>query len=372
MNAYFESVELKFWPDEARFQAANRLYQGVPTLAITRGGRFFAGWCSGGNGEPRIENFNVLCYSDDRGKTWGDKPMLAIESDKEKLLHVYDVQLWVDEKNTLHIVWVQEDARLARPDDKVNGTPDNPMPNREGYVFEDHLHSCWEILCEEPDAEKLVFTEPKRKFYGFLRCKPLVTESGKTFCFAYDQLDDRYGFNVSTDGGMTWKRKKGGRKLLSPFDEAMAYQLRDGSIRMLARSLGGYLAESWSYDDGENWTDGVYSDIVSPSSRFYVSRTPSGKMLLAVNDDKNEERCRMSIKLSDDDGKTWPWSVCIDEREDVSYPDIDFYDGKIYMVYDHGRTIDNEILFVVTTEEDIMNGVVPEVQILSKPGVTKV
>lgn len=371
MNAHFESVKLRFGATEHRFQSEGRLYQGVPTIAATKGGRLFAAWCSGGNAEPRIENFDILYYSDDDGNTWCDKPVVVIESDKTQMIHAFDVQIWVDPENALHVVWVQEDARLKKPGEKLKWTPDNPVAQGESYVFEDFLHCSWEIVCHDPDADTLVFTEPKRKFFGFLRCKPLVTESGKIFCFAYDQLDDRYGYNVSADGGVKWIRKKGGRKLLTPFDEGMGYQLSDGSIRVLYRCEGGALGESWSYDDGENWTDGALSDIVSPSSRFYVSRTPSGRVIVAVNDHPTD-RCRMTVKLSDDDGKTWPWVLCVDERDDLSYPDIDFVGDKIYMVYDRGRRTHNEILMAEFTEQDIINGSKPQIRILSKPGVTPV
>ena len=150
----------------------------------------------------------------------------------------------------------------------------------------------------------------------------------------------------------------------------MAYQLEDGTIRMLARCEGGELAESYSYDDGKSWTDGKLSGIVSPSSRFYVSRTPTGRVLLVLND--APVRRNMTVKLSEDDGKTWKYSLSIDERADVSYPEADFYDGKIYVTYDCGRKTDNEILLVTLTEDDIINGVRPEVKIVSKPGVTEV
>ena len=370
MNAQFESVALRFSAEEARFQSAGRLYQGVPTVAATKGGRLFVGWCSGGNGEPRIENFDIVYYSDDGGDTWCKFPLVVIESDRERMIHAFDIQLWVDRKNALHIMWVQEDARLRRPGEVTKWTPENPIAGGEGYIFEDFLHCMWEIVCEDPDAETLVFSEPRHLFKGFLRCKPLETESGKIFAFAYDQLDDRYGFNVCEDG-VKWKRRKGGRKYLTPFDEGMAYQLWDGSIRMLARCEGGALAETWSYDDGENWTDGAISDITSPSSRFYVSRTPGGRVIVACNDHE-KSRCRMTVKLSDDDGKTWPWSLCVDERGDISYPDIDFIDDKIYLVYDRGRRTENEILMAVFTEEDIIKGNRPQVRILSKPGVTEI
>lgn len=63
----------------------------------------------------------------------------------------------------------------------------------------------------------------------------------------------------------------------------------------------------------------------------------------------------MTVYLSKDDGKTWKYKKCIDSRLGTSYPDVDFYDGRIYMVYDYGRGGANEILLLSFTEADIMD-----------------
>ena len=74
--------------------------------------------------------------------------------------------------------------------------------------------------------------------------------------------------------------------------------------------------------------------------------------------------------LSDDDGKSWQYKRCIDERESLSYPDVDFHDGRIYLVYDRERSGEGsarEILFASFTEEDIISGGEIEVTVISKP-----
>ena len=62
------------------------------------------------------------------------------------------------------------------------------------------------------------------------------------------------------------------------------------------------------------------------------------------------------------------YKKCIDQRIHVSYPDVDFYNGKIYLIHDHDRVGCKEILFYSFTEEDIKN---PDTditsQIISKP-----
>jgi len=241
----------------------------------------------------------------------------------------------------------------------------------EGYVFDDFTHATWEMVCDNPDANEIKFGEPRYVFDGFMRCKPLFLSSGEWVAFAYDQLSDRHAYNVSYDKGKTWTRMHGGKKLLTPFDEGMAYEMEDGAVRLFVRNELGEIGEAYSYDKCKTWTDTVLSGIPSPSTRFYVSRTPSGRILL-VHNDHNKSRTNMTVKLSEDDGKTWKYSVCLDCRGDLSYPDADFFGGKIYLTFDRERRGAMEILFTKFTEEDIIAGVKPEITIISKPGLTEI
>ena len=138
---------------------------------------------------------------------------------------------------------------------------------------------------------------------------------------------------------------------------------------MLARTLRtlGYLAESISTDGGETWSEAKLSDIKSPGSRFFVSRLESGRILL-VNNDSSETRSNMTIYLSEDDGESWKYKRVIDTRNSISYPDCDFYGGRIYLTYDFERCGAREILFTSFTEEDVMDPDRPiNTKVVSKP-----
>jgi len=61
--------------------------------------------------------------------------------------------------------------------------------------------------------------------------------------------------------------------------------------------------------------------------------------------------------LSEDDGKTWPHKLLLDERKNVSYPDsVEDEDGNIYAIYDRSRGAEKEILMARFREEDIIAG----------------
>ncbi len=364
-NAKEIACDLLINSKEERFAESIRQFQGCPTIAVTKGGRIFVGWYSGGTREPHIDNYNVLVYSDDSGKTWSD-PVLVIPSSRENLVHALDIQLWMSPEGKLHIYWVQNNV-LPEDAPKPELKPNQPYVFVEGYQFCDFLHAEWLAVCDNPDADELVFSKPRYLDVGFLRCKPLVLENGRWINFNYDQEHDEYGYSISDDNGKNYTHYYGAKKLATRFDECMAYEKQDGSIRMLARTTIGCLAESYSYDGGLTWTEAKESDIDDPSSRFYVARTPSGRILL-VNNDSRETRCKMTVSLSEDDGKTWKYRKCIDSREGISYPDVDFFHGRIYLTYDRGRCTTKEILFTSFTEEDVMNENYEfDIRIVSKP-----
>lgn len=357
-NASKYPCPVLYRPTDPIYAEHIRHYQGCPTLAVTKGGRIYLGWYSGGTREPHMENYNLLICSDDLGKTWS-APLLVIPSVKERCVHALDIQLWTDPDGALHVYWVQNDTHPVS-----EGIPGYTV---DGYVFNDSEHSEWVIVCADPDAADPVFTEPRRLDQGFLRCKPTVLPDGAWLNFNYDQMTDRYGYSISRDKGETWTRYYGAKKIPTPFDEGMAYVKENGDIRMFARTSVGELAECVSHDNALTWDPAVCSGIDSPNTRFFVARTPSGRILL-VNNDHRTDRCRMTLYLSEDDGATWKYKRCIDARGGLSYPDADFYNGEILLTYDRERTGAMEILFVRFTEEDIMDESRPIVpQIVSKP-----
>ena len=366
-NASKISCDLLLYPKDEKFCEKIRKFQGCPTIAISKGGRIFMGWYSGGIKEPHMDNYNLLIYSDDFGKTWSDN-VLVIPSNKELFIHALDIQLWTAPDGKLYVFWVQNNT-LLETDEKPQIKKGQPWVIVDGYQFPDFEHAEWVTVCDDPDAEKLTFSEPRYLDKGFLRCKPLVLSSGRWINFNYDQLCDKYGYSISDDKGENYKRYYGSKKIGTAFDETMAYEKKDGSIRMLARTYKGSLAESYSFDGGLTWSDTVLTDIDSPHTRFYISRTPSGRVLLINNDDR-KDRTNMTVYLSEDDGVTWKYKRLIDERRDLSYPDVDFYDGRIYLVYDRERTGAKEILFTSFTEEDIMRDDFKfDIKIISKPDV---
>ena len=154
-NAEKYACEVLVRPTDLKYAEAIRQFQGCPTIAVTRGGRIYLGWYSGGVREPHIRNYNLLVYSDDQGASWSD-PLLVIPGSREKGIHALDIQLFIDPDGALHVLWVQNNVSPT-PEIRPSARPGQPLVFVDGYMFNDFRHSEWEVVCREPDAEQPVF-----------------------------------------------------------------------------------------------------------------------------------------------------------------------------------------------------------------------
>lgn len=325
----------------------------VMSLTIERSpkGRIWAAWI----GEcdcPR--SFLLAATSDDNGETWS-KPRLVIDGRSPSLPISRTViigNFWTDPLGKL---WLFFDQTM------------NHFDGRGGL---------WSIVCENPDDENPVWSEPKRIWHGSMLNKPVILSSGEWLLLPYllqnggfgafngifPELDPYRGVNVlvSRDQGKNWELR-GIRAFPNPdWHEAMIVEKRDGQLWMMARTQKGIM-ESFSSDKGYTWSEPTFTaaNIQHPNSRFFFRRLDSGRILLIKNGKdlhKNEGRNYFSAWLSDDDGQTWKGGLVIEDREKVTYPDgFQDPDGTIYITYDHNRG-PGEIMLAKFTEEDILAG----------------
>jgi len=320
------------------------------TIGIDRTpkGRLWACWVAGGD-SPKA--FFVLATSDDDGKTWS-KPRLVVDS--------HSPTLPMDRSVLVGNLWTDPQGRLWLFFDQSMG-----MFDGRGGV--------WATVCENPDADKPVWSAPRRIANGVMLNKPTVLANGDwllpisldqrggfaPFKGIFDELDPLRGANVfkSTDQGKTFDRL-GAAKFPNPdWHEHMIVERKDKSLWMLGRTVKG-IVESSSADGGRTWTEGAdTTGVGQPNARFFIRRLASGKLLLIKHGDRidaHEGRVKLSAWLSDDDGKTWKGGLILDDRKGVSYPDgFQAPDGTIYISYDRNRATDGEILLAKFTEADI-------------------
>ena len=350
-------------PIEQRFQDSYRRWQGIPSIEVSKKGKIFIDFYSGQDAEVG-GNILVLCTSTNGGQSFHSCSTVVEHPDKE--CRIYDPNLWIDPLGRL---W---------------------MTYNQAKGFNDGRSGVWAAICEQPDQEPLVWSSPRRIANGIMMNKPLVTSKGEwlfpcaIWCDTSGSipterhgLEDEQFSNVyaSDDNGNHFTLRGHADIPNRSFDEHMLVEKKDGSLWMLVRTFDG-IGESFSFDDGRTWTPGRKSHIDGPCSRFHIRRLRSGRLLLInhynfhqridINDIMRQGnvkvwkgRSHLTALLSEDDGATWPYSLLLDEREEVSYPDaVECDDGYIYVTYDHERVTQREILMARFTESDILKGII--------------
>ena len=335
------NYKIKLNPTEAKYQDKNRYWQGIPGVAKAGNGRLWATWYSGGTTEG-AGNWIVLYTSADDVDSW-EGPVFVIDSEND--LRAVDPNLWVDPDGRMWFFWQQGD--------------------RVG----DCVFSVYGMYTENPGDRELIWSQPKRIANGVAINDPTVLRDGTwvlpTTVWSIHMNDvlgdeNNAGCYISKDKGETWTYQGSVNKLTGTRDheENMIVEQMDGSWRMLMRSRIG-IEESFSYDGGVTWSDGVDAGLTRTPSRFHFKRLASGNILLVYHNSPTYDASRtyLTAALSTDDGKTWSHKLLLDRRFEVSYPDVqEDADGNIYIIYDCCRWSSMEILLAKITEEDIKVG----------------
>ncbi len=312
-----------------------RVWQGIPSIEVSDGGRLWATWYSGNLAEGAGGHFALLSTSGDDGKTWEEVAVF----DPSTVLNGSsgDPNIWKDKNGKLH--WILN-YTLRHPDGAIRMV----------------------LYNEAIDAEN-----PKTKWKkariignGIELNKPMYLKSGKLLIPVdfMSKMNDRNRFYISDDDAKTSTYFSYWEEPRIVFTEHMIIERNDGTLLCMGRAKDA-IVQAESKDGGKTWRSIEDFPIkCSINTRFHLRKLASGNILLIANDNP-KSRSNMTAFLSDDEGRTWKYKLQLDEREYVSYPDAtQTKDGFIYAIYDRGRYMKDmqEILFAKITEEDIKAG----------------
>ncbi len=127
----------------------------------------------------------------------------------------------------------------------------------------------------------------------------------------------------------------------------IAYSRRCGNYEP---TTNGWVVRSESRDGGWTWTEGKNSAFPNPNAAIDFIKLRSGSLLLVYNDSMNE-RTPLTLALSTDQDRTYPYRRNVAEGpHDYAYPlAIQAKDGRIHLIFtSHERTIINH----ATLDED--------------------
>lgn len=359
-------------PGSAYAESA-RKFQGIPSITVAPGGRLWAIWFSGGQGESSV-NYVLVVTSGDGGETWSD-PVLAV--DPPGSVRAYDPQIWVDPDGKLWVFWTQ------------------------AHTLHDGKWGVWCVTTHDSDSAEPKWSEPRRISDGIMLGKPLVLSDGEWlfpvsllpsrpmnnevrmmpfFLRTYlskkvpdqvrQEIDERHGAWVLSSrdkgGSFEWKGRARAAEGVSTHNEHEIVEKSDGTLWMLVRTSYG-IGQSFSSDRGKTWTDVEESEFFHPSSRFAFAKLTSGHLILVkhspeerfgvvVEEGKKPPRSHLTALLSTDEGKTWGSELMLQEKG-CSYPDLcQDHEGTLYVVYDRERRGLKKIMVARFREEDIEAG----------------
>ena len=350
---------INFEPGQ-EYADSQRMFQGIPSIAIAPGGRLWATWYGGGIGESQ-DNYVLLATSGDGGKNWSE-PKLVVDPP----FRASEPALWLDSKGSLWFMFNIYPIRTSVEDKIIF---ESRFDNIEAYQsFIDRYNyvgtQLWVMTTDNPDAESPKWSSPRLVAMETHNMnKPTVLSDGTWLLPAAPVFNVRgllprplfsndEGYSFTYRGGVPVPREA------RSANEYQVVERKDGVLWLLNRASYG-IGESFSYDMGRTWSEMTPSKIAHTVSRFFITRLKSGNLLLVKHGEIEEQGIRENLKafVSKDDGKTWVGGLMIDERYCVSYPDgVQSEDGRIYIIYDFNRHHDKEILMAVFTESDVLAG----------------
>ncbi|MFA6142043.1 MAG: exo-alpha-sialidase [Candidatus Omnitrophota bacterium] len=294
---------------ELVFEPGQVISSHAPAIVELPGGELFVAWYAPPErGSPKTV---IWAARKPVGADKWTKPLIINEtpghSDKNPVLFLGpDKKLW--------LFWVAETRWWKIVDNKVYAR-----------VSMDFGHTWGEI-------------HDLKAFSGFLvRANPITLKDGQTILPLYTDLSTSSAVSISRDGGLTWSKPI---YMLFLFGiQPTIIQRSDLSLFALTRT-GMWPRLSWqaiSYNFGRSWKKQWVSNVKNPGCSLVMIKLKSGNVALVFNDSKLS-REGISIALSHDEGRTWPYVRMIEFKSGSInvYPSI-IQDGVglIHVVYSY-------------------------------------
>lgn len=195
-----------------------------------------------------------------------------------------------------------------------------------------------------------------------VRGRPIVLDTGDYLLPIYHETGhdpERVGADSESEflrfdkKTRMWRKTGGIRSAKGNIQPAVAQLSHDHLIAYCRRGGGyepvtdGYIVRSESLDGGMTWAEGKDTAFPNPNAAVDLLKLHSGRLVLVYNSSMNE-RAPLTVALSPDGDKTWPYRRDIATGpHDYAYPfAIQTHDGKIHVVYtSHERTVVEHAVF---------------------------
>lgn len=291
--------------------------------------------------QPDFPDCNTCMHLDKEGRLWLFWPTIIANS-WESCLTRYRMATPADLKTTGAPNWSSEGLVLLKPDDfgaEAEAVFTKLLQERVPQPVPAGLQSVFDL------AKKRVRDKLYQRLGWQPRCKPTVLPSGRILLPLYTDTFSISIMAISDDGGRSWYASKPiyGLGNIQP----AVVRRDDGTLIAYMRDNGpaNRVQVSTSKDDGVSWSISESSEIPNPGSGLDAVRLQNGHWVLLLNDTQ-DGRNRLTLYLSEDEGRSWKWHRAIEDHPKGSYHYpciIQGSDGSLHLVYsyfvDEGETM---------------------------------
>lgn len=274
----------------------------------------------------------VLKRSTDNGRTWGRLQLVHEEGDTAKITIGNPAPVVDADTGTVWLLFTRDNTDVFVTSSADDGaTWSKPRKITAGVKRDD-----WTWYATGPgNGIQIQLTRGPKRGRLVIPCDNRVGE-GKLAENAFSHVI------YSDDHGKTWQL--GGIVPDHGMNECAVVELKDGSLMLNMRSYRGLnrRAVSISKDGGETWSkatdDPTLIEPVCQASlirRNWPDGNEPGRLLFSNPADK--KRVRMTVRLSEDDGQTWPISRVLHEGPSAYSNLVALPDGQSGCLYERGQ-----------------------------------
>lgn len=300
------------------------------TIVELKNGDLMAAWYSGSwEGAKNVKVHGAVKKKGAAG--WSSPFVLADDPDRSEGNPV----LWHDAKGRLWFCWV--------------------------VMYPDGWENC-KIFAKVSDDDGATWGPIRtlREELGWMTgLKAVVLADGTIVLPIYDEGKWLSLFMISEDDGETWSWTDTVKSEPDGNIQPAVIVRDDGSLLALMRAGGPqarrpsarkakpklFVWQSVSHDKGRTWSVAETTTLPNPDARVDVVKGKSGNVVVVFNN-AHRGRGNLSVALSDDDGKTWPWIRSLEDESlpgymtgEYSYPCvITASDGLYHVAYTYRKT----------------------------------
>ncbi|MFF1357846.1 exo-alpha-sialidase [Streptomyces sp. NPDC058297] len=336
-------------------------YYRIPALTTTKAGTVLAAY----DARPTLGDLPsnigiVLRRSTDDGRTWQSQSIVR----KDPAPHGYgDPSLLVDRRTGRIFLFYAAGQNQGYFGSTTGTDESDPNVLQADYSYSDDDGLTWK--------HRRITHEIKDPAWGGLFAasgQGIQIRRGPYAGRLVQQYSVRYkGGNwaasaYSDDHGDTWHMGN----LVGPgTDENKSVELADGRLMLNVRSSPNRLV-AYSSDGGANWT-GLHADpnLIDPGDNGSVirwnpgaaPRSPAAHKLLFSNNESTTDRADTTVKMSCDDGRTWPIRRTVEAGPSAYSTLSRLGDGSFGLLYERGTAHPYEKITFARFGDGWLNGV---------------